>query len=140
MCKFSLKKNFTYNYLNSDVKRRDNKANDRLSTQDDSKTKNQMSAQEGGDADAGNYKNFPEIPQKSVEVLTSKGYLGLFPIQQACFRPIYNKKDIIARDLTGSGKTVAFGLPTIERLRKEKLLRTGRVQAIMLAPTRELAI
>jgi ATP-dependent RNA helicase DeaD len=72
--------------------------------------------------------------------LISKGYKSLFPIQQACFRPIFNREDIVARDLTGSGKTFAFGLPTIEFLRKNKLFGTGRVQAIMLAPTRELAI
>lgn len=64
----------------------------------------------------------------------------MFPIQQACFYPIYKREDMIARDLTGSGKTFAFGLPTIEYLRNNKLFGTGRVQAIMLAPTRELAI
>ena len=66
--------------------------------------------------------------------------MNLFPIQQHCFYPVYNREDLIARDLTGSGKTVAFGLPTIEYLRKNKMFGTGKVQAIMLAPTRELAI
>lgn len=47
---------------------------------------------------------------------------------------------MIARDLTGSGKTFAFGIPIIEYLRKHKLFGTGKVQAVMLAPTRELAI
>lgn len=47
---------------------------------------------------------------------------------------------MIARDLTGSGKTFAFGLPTIEYLRKNRLLGSRRTQAICLAPTRELAI
>lgn len=42
--------------------------------------------------------------------------------------------------MTGSGKTFAFGLPLIEYLRKNKLLRCGKLQAIMLAPTRELAL
>jgi superfamily II DNA/RNA helicase len=42
--------------------------------------------------------------------------------------------------LTGSGKTFAFGLPLIEYLRKNKLFKCGKVQAIMLAPTRELAL
>jgi superfamily II DNA/RNA helicase len=88
----------------------------------------------------GNYSNYPEIPSKSVEVLKSHGYMNLFPIQQHCFYPVYNREDLIARDLTGSGKTVAFGLPTIEYLRKNKMFGTGKVQAIMLAPTRELAI
>jgi len=47
---------------------------------------------------------------------------------------------VIARDLTGSGKTIAFGLPTVEFLRKNKFLGTRKVQAICLAPTRELAL
>jgi superfamily II DNA/RNA helicase len=88
----------------------------------------------------GAFSNYPEIPSKSVEVMKSKGYMNLFPIQQHCFYPVYNREDLIARDLTGSGKTVAFGLPTIEYLRKNNLLGTGKVQAIMLAPTRELAV
>jgi superfamily II DNA/RNA helicase len=75
----------------------------------------------------GAYSNYPEIPSKSVEVMKSKGYMNLFPIQQHCFYPVYNREDLIARDLTGSGKTVAFGLPTIEYLRKNNLLGTGRV-------------
>lgn len=72
--------------------------------------------------------------------LIAKGYKYLFPIQQHCFAPIYNREDLIARDLTGSGKTFAFGLPLIEYLRKKNLFGTGKVQAIMLAPTRELAL
>jgi len=47
---------------------------------------------------------------------------------------------LIARDLTGSGKTIAFGLPTVEYLRRNKFLGCRKTQAIVLAPTRELAI
>ena len=65
---------------------------------------------------------------------------NLFPIQQHCFHPVYNRQDIIARDLTGSGKTLAFSLPILEFLRKNKLLGSRKIQAIVLAPTRELAI
>jgi ATP-dependent RNA helicase DeaD len=80
------------------------------------------------------------IPERSVQVMKSKGYRGLFPIQQACIGPIFDRHDIIARDLTGSGKTLAFGVPLIEYLRKNNFLKTGKLQAIMLAPTRELAL
>ena len=118
------------------VNKRESKLSART-THNDTPTKN-VSALENDDA--GNFKNFPEIPERSVENLRAKGIKSLFPIQQKCFRPIYARDDLIARDLTGSGKTFAFGLPTIEYLRKNKLFGTGRVQAIMLAPTRELAI
>jgi len=47
---------------------------------------------------------------------------------------------VIARDLTGSGKTLAFALPVLEYLRKQKLLGSRKIQAIVIAPTRELAI
>jgi len=94
----------------------------------------------GGSKDDGDFSKFPDIPEKSREVLMMKGFTHLFPIQQFCFKPIFSGKDLIGRDLTGSGKTFAFGLPIIESLRKKKLFRTGKVQAIMLAPTRELAL
>jgi len=89
---------------------------------------------------AGDFKNFPEINQKSIQTLISKGYNYLFPIQYNCFYPIFKREDIIARDLTGSGKTIAFGLPIVEYLRNNRLFKTGKVQSIILAPTRELAI
>jgi superfamily II DNA/RNA helicase len=40
---------------------------------------------------------------------------------------VYNKKDIIIRDLTGSGKTLAFALPIVENLRKNKNLGKGKI-------------
>lgn len=92
------------------------------------------------EAQDGAFEHYPEIPAKSREVLKAHGIKHLFPIQQACFYPLYNGQDLIARDLTGSGKTFAFGLPLLEKLRSEKQLRKGKLQAIMLAPTRELAI
>ena len=65
---------------------------------------------------------------------------NLFPIQQHCFYPIFNREDVIARDLTGSGKTLAFCLPITEYLRKNNMLGKRQIQAIILGPTRELAI
>ena len=47
---------------------------------------------------------------------------------------------MIVRDLTGSGKTIGFGLPLVEYLRANNLFGRGRTQAIVLAPTRELAV
>lgn len=75
----------------------------------------------------GEYSSFPEIHKKTVEVLLKAGYVNLFPIQQCCFYPIYQREDVIARDLTGSGKTIAFGLPTVEYLRRNRFLGSRRV-------------
>lgn len=51
--------------------------------------------------------------------------------------------DLLAKDRTGSGKTIAFSLPTLEKFRKEGLFRSKRGQRpllLVLVPTRELAI
>jgi len=46
----------------------------------------------------------------------------------------------MVRDLTGSGKTLGFCLPMLEIFRKERLFGGGKPLAMILAPTRELAI
>jgi len=88
----------------------------------------------------GEFTSFPEIQATSAQQLIARGIKGLFPIQQHCFYPVYNREDVIARDLTGSGKTLAFCLPVTEYLRKNNMLGSRRIQAIILGPTRELAI
>ena len=88
----------------------------------------------------GNFESFPELHATTVKRMKEKGYVNLFPIQQHCFYPIFNREDVIARDLTGSGKTLGFGLPLIEYLRKNRFLGQKKIQAIVLAPTRELAV
>jgi len=56
------------------------------------------------------------------------------------YRPLYSPhdgpKDVIAKAPTGTGKTMAFGLPIIERVDPQ----SEQVQAVIMAPTRELAI
>ena len=58
------------------------------------------------------------------------------------FGNVYNREDLIVRDLTGSGKTLGFGLPLVEWLRANKLFGNAEkeLQAVLLAPTRELAL
>ena len=88
----------------------------------------------------GEFTSFPEIQATSAQQMIARGIKALFPIQQHSFYPIFNREDVIARDLTGSGKTLAFCLPVTEYLRKKNLLGSRRIQAIILGPTRELAI
>ncbi|CAI0393277.1 unnamed protein product [Linum tenue] len=67
------------------------------------------------------------------------GYVKPTPIQAACIPLALSGRDICGSAITGSGKTAAFALPTLERL----LFRPKRVQAIrvlILTPTRELAV
>ncbi len=77
------------------------------------------------------------LSQDTLGVLKRKGFEEPTPIQEKAIPAVLlGKKDIVGQAQTGTGKTAAFGLPIIELL-KEK---SKAVQAIVLAPTRELAI
>ena len=75
----------------------------------------------------GDFDNFPEITQKSRELLIARGITGLFPVQFESFKHVWSRKDLIVRDLTGSGKTLGFSLPLVEYLRKNKTLGSGKI-------------
>ncbi|XP_027115002.2 DEAD-box ATP-dependent RNA helicase 3, chloroplastic-like [Coffea arabica] len=85
------------------------------------------------------------LPQKLVEILETRGITRLFPIQRAVLVPALEGRDIIARAKTGTGKTLAFGIPIIKRLSEDEeergpRRRSGRLpKVLVLAPTRELA-
>lgn len=71
-----------------------------------------------------------------VHTITELGFTGPTPIQQAALPLLLQGRDMIGQAQTGTGKTAAFGLPLLQRIDPEK---TG-VQALVLTPTRELAI
>lgn len=57
------------------------------------------------------------------------------------FEHIMAGKDVLGKARTGTGKTLSFALPTVEQLLKEDRKGRGRApRALVLAPTRELAI
>lgn len=82
------------------------------------------------------------ISEKTKNQLLKHGITKLFPIQSACYKHIYSGKDLIARARTGTGKTMSFALPVIERMIEagEKGGRGLGPVCIIIAPTRELAI
>ena len=69
-------------------------------------------------------------------VLAEVGYESPSPIQAATIPHLLAGKDVLGQAQTGTGKTAAFALPILDRLD----LRKGKPQALVLAPTRELAI
>jgi len=75
--------------------------------------------------------------------LASMGAESPFPIQAATIPDVLAGKDVLGRGKTGSGKTIAFGAPLVERLMENnggKNRQMGRKpRALILAPTRELA-
>jgi ATP-dependent RNA helicase DDX21 len=85
------------------------------------------------------------IPDAVVEALAKRGITQLFPIQRAVLDPAMQGRDLIARAKTGTGKTLAFGIPIINNILRENegnrtARRSGRApRALVLAPTRELA-
>ena len=68
------------------------------------------------------------IAHRNLEVST--------PVQAGCIPPMMAWQDVIAKAPTGTGKTFAYGIPIVEHIDPED----ETVQAVILAPTRELAI
>ena len=71
-----------------------------------------------------------------LRVLADVGYESPSPIQAATIPPLLEGRDVLGQAQTGTGKTAAFALPILSRLSP----RAGKPQALVLAPTRELAI
>jgi superfamily II DNA/RNA helicase len=79
-----------------------------------------------------------------VRELAALGAESPFPIQAATIPDVLAGRDVLGRGKTGSGKTIAFGAPLVERLMENnggKNRQLGRKpRALILAPTRELAL
>ena len=71
-----------------------------------------------------------------MRAIEKKGYVQATPVQAGAIPYFMEWKDVIAKAPTGTGKTFAFGIPMVEHVDPE----SGEVQALVLAPTRELAI
>ena len=74
----------------------------------------------------------PEI----LKALKDLGYEDLTPIQEETFSPILKGRDLLARAETGSGKTAACGIPLVQMIDPS----LNAIQALILVPTRELAL
>lgn len=81
------------------------------------------------------------IAQEIVSALANKGITKLFPIQRAVLEPAMQGRDMIGRARTGTGKTLAFGIPIMDKVIQynAKHGRGRNPLALVLAPTRELA-
>lgn len=74
---------------------------------------------------------------KNIEKL---GYQKPFPIQEQAIPAILSGKDVMGIAKTGSGKTASFVLPILDTLQKTTAVRNRNISALILVPTRELAI
>jgi ATP-dependent RNA helicase DeaD len=70
-----------------------------------------------------------------LKALKENGYEMPFPIQETSIPLILNGIDVVGQAHTGTGKTAAFSLPMLTKVK-----RNGPIQALVLVPTRELAV
>ncbi|CAM5162035.1 unnamed protein product [Eretmochelys imbricata] len=76
-----------------------------------------------------------------LQTLRELGFPHMTPVQSATIPLFMNNKDVAAEAVTGSGKTLAFVIPILEiLLRREEKLKKMQVGAIVITPTRELAV
>jgi ATP-dependent RNA helicase RhlE len=68
------------------------------------------------------------------------GYKTATPIQIKAIPAILNGRDVMAAAQTGTGKTAAFVLPVLEKISKAQKVQSNQARALILTPTRELAI
>ena len=75
-----------------------------------------------------------------LQAIEDLGYTAPTPIQSQAIPIIISGKNLIATAQTGTGKTAAFVLPILQAFNKDRLLRGKRIRALILTPTRELAV
>ena len=71
-----------------------------------------------------------------MKAIDKKGYVRATPVQAGAIPYFMAWRDVIAKAPTGTGKTFAFGIPMVEHIDP----KSDAVQALVLAPTRELAL
>lgn len=81
------------------------------------------------------------ISEPILKALSNKQYKTPTPIQEQAISVVLNGKDLLGIAQTGTGKTAAFAIPIIQQLDKPMLTsRKREIRALILTPTRELAI
>ncbi|MBW4838398.1 MAG: DEAD/DEAH box helicase [Paenibacillaceae bacterium] len=77
-----------------------------------------------------------------LKALEHENYTAPTPIQQQAIPPILSGKDLLGCAQTGTGKTAAFAIPTLQLLHKNNAPKPGRrnIRALVITPTRELAL
>lgn len=76
------------------------------------------------------------LSKEVLKAIEEMGFEEMTPIQSQSIPPIFAGRDVTGQAQTGTGKTCAFGIPVIEKVNPHQ----GFIQALILCPTRELAI
>ena len=91
---------------------------------------------------------FADLPlrKSTIDALNAHGFTSPFPIQEAVLPIALSDGDVIGQAKTGTGKTLGFGIPIIERIiapldsEWDALEFKGQPQALVVVPTRELCV
>ena len=75
-----------------------------------------------------------------LRAVQEAGYETPSPIQAAAIPPVLSGRDLMGCAQTGTGKTAAFALPMLDRLTAAQPRKKGAIRALILTPTRELAL
>ncbi|CEO29307.1 DEAD/DEAH box helicase [Paraclostridium sordellii] len=83
-----------------------------------------------------------DIIKPIQKALKEEGYLKPTPIQSKSITPLLEGRDLLGCAQTGTGKTASFAIPIIQQIYNDKKALKGKrtIKAVILAPTRELAI
>ncbi|CEO11275.1 ATP-dependent RNA helicase RhlE [[Clostridium] sordellii] len=83
-----------------------------------------------------------DIIKPIQKALKEEGYLKPTPIQSKSIKPLLEGRDLLGCAQTGTGKTASFAIPIIQQIYNDKKALKGKrtIKAVILAPTRELAI
>ena len=84
------------------------------------------------------FKNL-DLNESLLKALDTQGYTTPTPIQTQAIPVVLSRKDLLGVAQTGTGKTAAFGLPILQLLSEKNASHRG-IKALILTPTRELAI
>src|SRR5690554_121844 len=79
------------------------------------------------------------LDERIISALSDKGITSPTPVQREALPEALKGRDVIAQARTGTGKTLAFGLPIAQQLEADST-RGRPPRALVLTPTRELAI
>ncbi|EME46122.1 helicase-like protein [Dothistroma septosporum NZE10] len=82
----------------------------------------------------------PELSQWILDFTHGMGFARTTPVQAMAIPLLMGNKDLVVEAVTGSGKTLSFMIPLVERvLKSEEPNKKGHVRSIVVAPTKELA-
>ncbi|KAJ5422648.1 DEAD/DEAH box helicase (Sbp4) [Penicillium cf. griseofulvum] len=83
----------------------------------------------------------PKLSEWTLDAVAAMGFTRMTPVQASAIPLFMQHKDVVVEAVTGSGKTLSFLIPIVEKLlRLDQPLKKHHVGAIVIAPTRELAV